>query len=62
MIMSGLKAERVLDAVRIVTQQHYNEVRQFKIVSDYEGGLVSKKVLRVVLSYVDFVNRVVWSK
>ena len=62
LIMSGLKAERVLDAVRIVTQQHNGEVRQFKIVPDYEGGLVSKKVLRVVLSYVDFVNRVVWSK
>ena len=62
LIMSGLKAERVLDAVRIITQQHDKEIGQFKIVSDYEGGLVSKKVLRVVLSYVDFVNRVVWSK
>ena len=62
LIMSGLKAERVLDAVRILTQQHYDKVRQFKIVPDYEGGLISKKVLRVVLSYVDFVNRVVWSK
>lgn len=62
LIMSGLKAERVLDAVRIVTQQHNTEVRQFRIVPDYEGGLVSKKVLRIVLSYVDFVSRVVWSK
>ena len=62
LIMSGLKAERVLDAVRITTQQREDKIRQFKIVSDYEGGLVSKKVLRVVLSYVDFVNRVVWSK
>ncbi len=62
LIMSGLKAERVLDAVRITTQQYNAKVRQFRIVPDYEGGLVSKKVLRVVLSYVDFVNRVVWSK
>ena len=62
LIMSGLKAERVLDTVRIVTQQHNGEVRQFKIVPDYEGGLVSKKVLRVVQSYTDFVNRVVWGK
>lgn len=62
LIMSGLKAERVLDAVRIVTQQHKKIERQFRIVPDYEGGLVSEKVLRVVLSYVDFVNRVVWSK
>jgi UDP-N-acetylglucosamine 2-epimerase (non-hydrolysing) len=62
LIMSGLKAERVLDAVRIITQQHKKSVRQFRIVPDYEGGAVSKKVLRVVLSYVDFINREVWSK
>lgn len=61
LIMSGLKTERVLDAARIVTQQRNKFVRQFRIV-DYESGLVSKKVLRVVLSYVDYVNRVVWSK
>jgi UDP-N-acetylglucosamine 2-epimerase (non-hydrolysing) len=62
LIMSGLKAERVLDAVRIVTQQHNKAERPFRIIPDYEGGLVSQKVLRIVLSYVDFVNREVWSK
>ena len=62
LIMSGLKAERVLDAVRIVVKQHNSAERPFRIVPDYIGGLVSAKVLRVVLSYVDFVNRVVWSK
>ena len=62
LIMSGLKAERVLEAVRIVTQQHNKTERPFRIVPDYVGGAVSRKVLRVVLSYADFVNRVVWSK
>jgi len=62
LIMSGLKAERVLDAVRIVTHQHNKAERQHRVVPDYEGGMVSGKVLRIVLSYVDFVNRVVWSK
>lgn len=62
LIMSGLKAEQVLDAVRIVTKHHNKPEREFRIVSDYEGGVVSKKVLRIVLSYVDYVNRVVWSK
>lgn len=62
LIMSGLKAERVLDAVRIVTRQHNKQERQLRVAPDYEGGLVSQKVLRIVLSYVDFVNRVVWSK
>ena len=62
LIMSGLKAQRVLDAVRVVTQQHNKIERQFRMVPDYEGASVSKKVLRVVLSYTDFVNRTVWSK
>ena len=61
LIMSGLKAERVLDSVRIVTSQHRDGVAP-RIVPDYEGGVVSQKVLRVVLSYVDFINRTVWSK
>jgi UDP-N-acetylglucosamine 2-epimerase (non-hydrolysing) len=62
LIMSGLKAERVLDAVRVATRQHNKAERTFRIVPDYECGAVSKKVLRVVLSYTDFVNREVWSK
>jgi UDP-N-acetylglucosamine 2-epimerase (non-hydrolysing) len=31
-------------------------------VQDYEAGPVSKQVLRIVLSYVDYINRTVWSK
>lgn len=61
LIMCGLKTERVMNAVQVVTDQHKKD-RSFFIVPDYEGGMVSKKILRVVLSYVDFVNRVVWSK
>ncbi|MBK7422051.1 MAG: UDP-N-acetylglucosamine 2-epimerase (non-hydrolyzing) [Propionivibrio sp.] len=62
LIMSGLKADRVLDAVRVVTQQQSKSKFSHRVVPDYEGGSVSQKVLRIVLSYVDFVNRVVWSK
>lgn len=61
LIMSGLKSDRVLEAVKVVTQQQSKSMRH-KIVPDYEGGLVSQKVLRIVLSYVSYVNRVVWSK
>jgi hypothetical protein len=31
-------------------------------VEDYKGGPVSKQILRIVLSYIDYVNRTVWSK
>ncbi|CAM8354343.1 non-hydrolyzing UDP-N-acetylglucosamine 2-epimerase [Candidatus Methylopumilus planktonicus] len=62
LIMSGLKKERVLDAVRVIISQHDKTKRIMDFVENYEGGLVSKKILRVVMSYVDYVNRTVWSK
>lgn len=62
LIMSGLKKERVLDAVKIIVSQYDKNVRVMHAVEDYEAGPVSKQVLRVVLSYVDYVNRTVWSK
>lgn len=60
LIMTGLKRESVLDSVRVILAQRVKGGRTTKIVPDYEGGLVSQKVLRIVLSYTGFVNRVVW--
>jgi UDP-N-acetylglucosamine 2-epimerase (non-hydrolysing) len=62
LIMSGLKKERVLDAVKVVVAQHDRANRVMQPVEDYEAVSVSKQVLRVVLSYVDYVNRTVWFK
>lgn len=62
LIMSGLKKERVLDAIRVIIAQHDKSVRVMEPIADYEGGAVSKKILRIVLSYVDYVNRTVWSQ
>ena len=61
-IMSGLKKNHVLDAVRVIIDQHDKSRQIIGHVEDYEGGLVSKKILRVVMSYVDYINRTVWSK
>lgn len=62
LIMSGLKKDRVLDAVRVIIAQHDKSKRAMHPVADYEGGPVSKQILRIVLSYIDYVNRTVWSK
>ncbi|MEI2635682.1 MAG: UDP-N-acetylglucosamine 2-epimerase (non-hydrolyzing) [Methylotenera sp.] len=62
LIMSGLKKDRVLDAVRVITAQHCKTKRVMLPVQDYEAGPVSKQILRVVMSYVDYVNRTVWFK
>ena len=62
LIMSGLKPDHVLDAVKVVASDHNSQVRLMQVPEDYDGGLVSKKVLRIVLSYIDYVNRTVWFK
>lgn len=62
LIMAGLKQERVLDAVRIVCEQYDREAHVTNPVMDYENHAVSKQVLRIVESYTDYINRVVWRK
>lgn len=61
-IMAGLDKERVLDSVEIATAHHAYSERAITAVSDYEAENVSKKILRVIVSYVDYVNRTVWHK
>lgn len=62
LIMCGLKKNRVLEAVKVVTSQHDRGRRVFPVVPDYLSGPVSKKVVRIVLSYIDYVNRTVWHR
>ena len=62
LIMSGLNQENVVDAIRVVTRQHDRKRRTFPVVPDYQAGPVSKQVVRVVLSYIDYVNRTVWRR
>lgn len=58
-MMVGLKKERILQGLEILETQCVNTLRQ---VADYSMPNVSDKVLRIILSYTDYVNRVVWGK
>ena len=62
LIMCGLKKERVLEAITVVRSHVVEGTRPFRIVQDYDVENVSKKVLRIILSYTDYVNRTVWHK
>lgn len=62
LIMSGLKSKQVLNSVKVVIGQHDRSKPVMHPVEDYQAGPVSKQVLRIVLSYIDYVNRTVWSK
>jgi UDP-N-acetylglucosamine 2-epimerase (non-hydrolysing) len=57
-IMSGLDSARVLQGLQLVESQTRGTNRNFRLVSDYSIPNVSQKVLRIILSYIDYVNRV----
>ena len=61
LIMTGLNKDRILESIEVVVNQNKID-GPMRIVSDYSIDNVSKKVLRIILSYTDYVNRTVWSK
>ncbi len=61
-MMVGLNPKRIMQGLAAVGQQQRNPKRNFREVYDYSMPNVSEKVVRIILSYTDYVNRVVWSK
>jgi len=62
LIMSGLKPETILDCVSVVVNQFMEEPDAIRPVQDYVAPSVSRKILRIVLSYTGYVDRTVWRK
>jgi len=58
-MMAGLKKERIMQALKVLESQSKETLRE---VADYSMPNVSDKVLRIILSYTDYINRVVWKK
>ena len=61
-MMTGMNAERIYQAIAILETQKRGEQRNIALVADYQADNVSEKVLRLLHSYTDYVNRVVWKK
>jgi len=61
-MMVGLNPERIMQGLVALKSQERNPNRNFREVSDYSMPNVSEKMVRIILSYTDYVNRVVWSK
>ena len=61
-MMVGLTAERVLQGLEILENQERGDKRTLRLVEDYSMPNVAEKVARIILSYTDYVNRVVWKK
>lgn len=61
-MMVGLNPERIMQGLAALNAQERNPKRNFRKVYDYSMPNVSEKMVRIIISYTDYVNRVVWSK
>ncbi|SHJ00719.1 UDP-N-acetylglucosamine 2-epimerase (non-hydrolysing) [Flavobacterium terrae] len=62
-MMTGLSSERIMQGLVQLQQQNVGKsMRNYRPVADYSMPNVSEKMVRIILSYTDYVNRVVWSK
>ena len=61
LIMSGLETGRIKESINVVTQQYKNGIIP-NIVEDYNEENVSQKVVKIILSYTEYINRTVWRK
>ncbi|MFK7806700.1 MAG: non-hydrolyzing UDP-N-acetylglucosamine 2-epimerase [Saprospiraceae bacterium] len=62
LIMTGLKKDNIINAINVVTSQVEEQPNVIRMIKDYEPDNVSKKVLRIILSYTHYINRTVWKK
>ncbi len=60
-MMTGMKTERILQALEILESQERGNKRSLRQVTDYSMPNVSDKVVRIILSYTDYIKRTVWS-
>jgi UDP-N-acetylglucosamine 2-epimerase (non-hydrolysing) len=61
-MMVGLNPERIMQGLIELEIQNRGEVRYFRRVGDYSMPNVSEKVVRIIISYVDYIKRTVWSE
>jgi UDP-N-acetylglucosamine 2-epimerase len=61
-MMVGLNSERIIQALAQLESQKRGEERSFRTVSDYSMPNVSEKVVRIIISYVDYIKRTVWKE
>ncbi len=61
-MMTGVGWERIRDGLRVLEGQQRGDARTLRIVADYEAPNVSAKVVRIIVSYTDYVARTVWNR
>ena len=61
-MMPGLNLEKVESCLKVLESQKIYQKRILNIVQDYKSESVSEKIVRIILSYTDYVNKFIWKK
>jgi len=61
-MMVGMNPDRILQGIVQLANQNIETNRNFRLVQDYAKPNVAEKIVRIIISYVDYINRVVWQK
>ena len=61
-MMVGMSEERIMQGLAVLEEQERGEIRNLRLVSDYSMPNVSGKILRIIVSYVNYINQNVWRK
>jgi len=61
-MMTGFNPERIVQAIQVLNKQKQVDDRTLRLVSDYSMPNVADKVVRIIISYTDYINRIVWRK
>ena len=61
-MMVGLNTERIIQALAVLKNQKRGDYRTVRLVSDYSMPNVSEKVIRIIISYTDYIKRNVWNE
>ena len=59
-MMTGMNCERVLQAIEILMSQKRDNDRTLNLVNDYKNKNISEKILRIILSYTDYIQKKIW--
>lgn len=62
LVMAGLKSDDIINAINLVVGQSLDNAEVVHIVNDYNVDNVSSKVVRIIISYIDYINRTVWKR
>ena len=61
-MMTGVNIDRVFQGLEVLSSQKRDQNRSLKLVEDYNVDNVSEKILRIIISYTDYVNNFTWKK